>query len=314
MKRIAGVLALAAMLTLAGCNGILSGDQQNTSNSTVTPVNVPTDQPTQTPAQELTPGITEAGIENFSAVLSAQSNYLSERSFTTNSTTRASAANGTVLYSWNGTYQKGNADGGTLATTGINDAAGSFRSSAIPTRIEAWITPEDTIYQQRSYRNMTPEYTQAEASHELYGVYGGTTLQSTFIYYNESNTQVVQNERNGTPLYIVSGERTNTETGNESIRLTVDQQGFIHEIVIITKNANERGRKYVTRASFSKIGETESHEPPEWFSEAKQQTQPRTSSIPTANTTHLGTSESPTSAATESGNTTIDGLVETTTA
>jgi hypothetical protein len=124
---------------------------------------------------------------------------------------------------------------------------------------------------------MTPEYTQAEASNELYGIYGGTTLQSTFIYCNESNTRVVQRERNGTPLYVVSGERTNTETGKESIRLTLDQQGFIHEIVIINENGNERGQRYVTRSSFSKVGETEPPQPPEWLDEARQQTGSQTS-------------------------------------
>ena len=54
LKRIAGVLALAAMLSLAGCNGIFGGDQQNntTSNATVTPLDVPTDQPTARSGQQ----------------------------------------------------------------------------------------------------------------------------------------------------------------------------------------------------------------------------------------------------------------------
>lgn len=152
---------------------------------------------------------------------------------------------------------------------------------------------------------------------DLYSEFGGTRLASALIFYDESNTQVVERERNGTPLYIVTGERVISSTANESIRLAVDQQGFIHEFEIVSETGSAADSRYVTQASFSKVGETEAPQPPEWLDEARQQTQLRTTNGATAGTTHLGTSESSMDAATdanENSNTTIDELVESTTA
>ena len=334
-RKIILCVGLAALLVLAGCggtdqdmnvpttgSGATAVDEPNSptattanapSSTTATVGGEPTDQSTPSSGQELAPGITAAGISDFSAVIAAHDEYLSNQSFTANSTYSYQAANGTALYSWNQTLQRGTSESGVASTIEIRGNNDYSQNGEGLTHIESWVPQEGTLYQQREYRNGTTNYERQQVN-DLYSESGGTSLMSALALLDESNTQVVERERNGTPLYIVTGERVISSTTNESVRLAVDQQGFIHEFEIVTETGSAANSRYVTQASFSRVGETKAPEPPEWLDEARQQTQPRTTNGASAGTTHLGTSESSTSAATESGNTTIDGLVETTTA
>ena len=111
-KRIAGVVALAAMVAFAGCNGILGGDQQNntTSNATMTPLDVPTDQPTASPASQLAPGLTSTGVTNRALLLNAQRAFLENHSTVTRTNTTVTAANGTILFSIHQTIRADSSD------------------------------------------------------------------------------------------------------------------------------------------------------------------------------------------------------------
>lgn len=314
-KRIAGVLALAALLAFAGCNGILSGDQQSntTSNATVTPLDVPTDQPTASPGQQLVPGLTSEGVTNGAALMRAQSAFLESHSTVTRSNTTVTAANGTILYSIHQTIRRGQSSEAVALSANFTGSASGGQNV---TELEGWATDEGS-YIRRTYENGSVTYSESTGQITAGGVLGPTGLSTYLSAAEQGNASVVTRESNGSPQYLVSGELFASDL-NTTYRLTIDEQGVTRDLLAIRPNPGEMGEEIRAHATLESTG-NESLEAPAWLSEAKQQTQPPTTTMPTATdeTTHLGTSESSTSAATEAnenGNTTIDGLVETTTA
>ena len=309
LKRIAGVLSLA------GCNGIFGGDQQNntTSNATVTPLDVPTDQPTASPAPQLAPGLTSAGVTNGAALMRAQSAFLESHSTVTRTNTSVVAPNGTILYSIHQTIRESQSSEAVALSANFT---GSVAGDRNVTQLEGWTTDEGS-YIRRTYKNGTTSYSQIPSG-ELTadgGVLGPTGLSDYLSAAEQGNVSVVTQEANGSPQYLVSGELFASDL-NTTYRLTIDEQGVTRDLLAIRPNPGEMGQEIRAHATLESTG-NESLEPPAWLSEAKQQTQPRTSTMATtpSETTHLGMSESSMGAATETsenGNTTINGLVDTT--
>lgn len=92
MARGGGVL-LAALVVLAGCGG-LAGSTQPT--RTLTPVALPTDEPTPTPVEELAPGLTAAGVASPFRIADAHAGLLGDASFTLRSVRTVRTANGSL--------------------------------------------------------------------------------------------------------------------------------------------------------------------------------------------------------------------------
>ena len=144
---------------------------------------------------------------------------------------------------------------------------------------------------------------------------GPTGLSTYLSDAEQGSVSIVTRETNGSPRYLVSGNLSASGL-DSNYRLTIDEQGVTRDLLTVRRNPTETGEEIRSHATLASTG-NESIEAPAWLSEAEQQTQPRTTNGATAGTTHLGTSESSMDAATdanENSNTTIDELVESTTA
>ncbi|WP_233553794.1 hypothetical protein [Halococcus sp. IIIV-5B] len=325
-KRIVGVLALATMLTVAGCNGILGSNQQNTTNSTVasggdqqtvtnsstvTPLDVPTDEPTASSVQQLAPGLTSAGVTNSGALLRAHTAYLENHSTVTRANSSVVAPNGTVVFSVNQTIHKSR-PGDRIAFS--SNYTGSISDSTNVTRVDGWTVGEET-YVRQTFKNGTTGYAQpAGDSVATDGTLGATTLSTYLSDAEQGNISVETQQVNGSPRYEVAGALSKSNLSTD-YRLSIDEQGVTRDLVAVQPNPTGGNsiRVHVTLESADSVA----LEAPTWLSEARQQTGTPPSSMPTtpASTTHLGTSEYSMDTATdtgENGNTTIDGLVETT--
>ncbi len=309
------------MLTLAGCNGILGGGQQNTTNSTVassgdqqtvtnsstvTPLDAPTDQSTTSSAQQLAPGLTSAGVTNSGALLRAHTAYLENHSTITRANSSVVAPNGTIVFSLNQTIHK--SQSGERIGFSAN-YTGSIPGSTNVTRLDGWTTDGET-YVRQTYQNGTTAYAQPAGDSVLTdGTLGATTLSTYLPDAERNNTSVETQQVNGSPRHVVSGALSESNISAD-YRLSIDEQGVTRDLVAVRPNPTG-GNSVRVHITLENADSTEL-ETPAWLSEARQQTGTPASSMPTARTTHLGTSESSMGAATESANTTIDGLVETT--
>jgi hypothetical protein len=324
-KRVAGVLALAALLALAGCNGILGGDQQNTtasSNSTITATDGTTEptvtdagesttRPTEAAGRALAPGLSSTGVTNSGELLRAHTAYLENHSTITRANSSVVAPNGTVVFSLNQTIHK--SQSGDRIGFSAN-YTGSIPGSTNVTRLDGW-TVDDETYIRQTYENGTIGYAQpAGDSITTDGTLGATTLSTYFSNAEQGNTSVETQQVNGSPRYVVSGALSESNI-TADYRLSIDEQGVTRDLVAVRPNPTD-GNSIRVHATLESADSTEL-EAPAWLSEARQETRPQTSTMPTASTTttHLTTSASSMSAATESGNattTTTEGLVDTT--
>ena len=289
MKRIAGVLALAAMLTLAGCNGVLSGgDQQSTtSNSTVTPVDVPTDQPTATSAKQIAPGLTDEGVTSAGELMDAQTAFLANHSTVTHLNTSVIAQNGSRLFTMDQTIHRSPSGDPVRATINYT---GSIPGYTNVTRLDSWTT-DDGAYVRKTFENGTTTYSESLGRANAGSALSATTL-STYLSEADRNTSsVVTRDVNGSPRYLVSGNLTESDSPT-NYRLTIDEQGVTRDLLVVRPNFGDSGEEIRAHATIESTG-NESLEAPEWLSEARQQTRStQTTNGATASTTYLGTSES----------------------
>lgn len=266
------------MLTLAGCNGILGGDQQNntTSNATVTPLDVPTDQPTASPASQLAPGLTSEGVTNGALLLNAQRAFIENHSTVTRTNTTVTAANDTILFSIHQTIR---ADSSDEAVALSANYSGSVSGDRNVTQLDGW-TSDGGTYVRRIYENGTTIYSQSPSgSVTAGGVLGPTGLSTYLSAAEQGNVSVVTRETNGSPRYLVSGNLSASGL-DSNYRLTIDEQGVTRDLLTVRRNPTETGEEIRAHATLASTG-NESIEAPAWLSEARQQTQPRTSTIPT---------------------------------
>lgn len=88
MKR--AILVLVCLLALSGCDAL--SEPSGTATETLTPADVPT----QTPVQQIAPGVTTSGVEQVSVLAAAHNASLQNRSYTRYVNETALYVNGTV--------------------------------------------------------------------------------------------------------------------------------------------------------------------------------------------------------------------------
>ncbi|WP_160133946.1 hypothetical protein [Halococcus salsus] len=290
-RRVAGVLALAVLLAFAGCNGILGTEQQNstTSGSTVTAAAVPTDQPTASPAEQLAPGLTSAGVTSANELTNAQAAFLEDHSTVTRTNTTVTAANGTVLFSLRETIRAGSSDEVVALSANYS---GSVSGDRNVTRLDGW-TGEQGTYVRRIYENGTTIYSRSPSGGlTAGGALGPTELAAYLSDAEQGNASVVTRETNGSPRYLVSGSFSASSL-DSNYRLAIDEQGITRDLLSVRQNPTGTGEEIRSHATLESTG-NESLEAPAWLSEARQRTRITASSMATTGTetTHPEPSES----------------------
>ena len=272
MRRKIGIVLIAALVILAGCSGLFVGDRGDSerSTSTVTPMAVPTDEPTPTPTPQLAPGLTQQGIVDRSALLSAHDSYLQNRSFTLHTNQAALASNGTLYSGFQSTLQVGPPETGVYytgnATYPLNktDTGYNFSGNRSPIlHRESWSTG-DHYFQKQTFTNETTIYAQQRGEGQLRG---GYYLNHTIESFGANNTSVQRQQRNGSTYYLVQGDiqRGASYTyENRSLRLLIDERGLIHKSHLEYK-LSEGGQTLVFNYELSDVGDTEPPDRPSWI-------------------------------------------------
>ena len=320
-RSVALCVGLAALLVLAGCGGTDQDMNVPTTGSGATAVDEPTSQPTQTSNQTTSLGITNAGITDMQALVDAHAAFIANHSTVTRTNATAVAPNGSVLYTVNGTTRTGVSDGSVVATAddrisySVNYTGERFGPNSTLTHTDGFLM-DGELYLRETHENGSVNYVHRSngGSANSYGL--STTLISGYLGdANQTNAPVETRQVNGSTRYVVAGNLSRSEQPTH-YRLSIDQQGVTRDFRVTRPVFGKEAYQEHTHSTIESTGSDEPLEVPSWVEEAKRQTgQQTTSGSATGDeTTHLGTSESPTSAATESGNTTIDGLVKTTTA
>lgn len=270
MRRTIAAVLLSVLVVLAGCSGVFGGGDE--SAETVTPVAVPTDEPTPTPVPQLAPGVTERGIESPRALIDAHRSFLQNRSFTQRSNSTALAANGSVILQATSTARAG-PQGKRLHS--VIERNGSFTSrepTTISTRSEAWWGGEQYLVK-RTFPNGTTTYSRPPIDTTRVDIATGT-LPYLLGSFDTNNTTVTDHQsRNGTTLYRINGTSDVPRQPNTTLELLVDSRGVIHEYTTIRRLSADSGvSKSVTRTRLVAIGETDAPERPSWIETAKNRT------------------------------------------
>ena len=232
------VVLFAAMVVLAGCNGVaLSGD--DTPARTVTPAAVPTDEPTPTAVPRLAPGLAEGGVTDAFALGEAHASALDGVSYTLHEEFTVEYANGTA-------YNRGSTDAHLAANDSryyvLQNASGLlFGGGAFARAI--WSNGErvlvaDTTNESTSYDSPRNVEGESMPPREALTI-DPTKRQQLYAYLGSVETRVTGTEtRNGTTLHRV--ESTNvtnpaafevqwTDPRDLSLVAFVDSRGLVHE-------------------------------------------------------------------------------------
>ena len=313
-----GWTGLVLLLAVAGCGG--TDHDMNMPTNMTTTSDEPTGQLTQTATQTNALGITSAGVTNASALMDAHATFRQNHSTVTYTNASAVAPNGSVLYTVNGTTRTSVSDGSVVTTAddrvsySVNFTGDRFGPNSTLTRVNGFAMDGER-YLRETHENGSVNYIQQSSggtadSHGL-----STTLISGYLGdANQTNASVETQQVNGSTRYVVTGNLSRADRPTH-YQLSIDEQGVTHDFRV---SRPVLGMEDYQKRSHSMIESTGGEKPlqvPSWVEEAKRQTGQQTSGDSTTadETTHLAPSESSREAATDSGNTTIDRLVETTT-
>lgn len=315
-RQLASIAAIIALFTLAGCNGVFgNAGQQNTTNSTVAAVDVPTDQPTEMPAEELAPGLTSEGVSDPGALIDAQRAFVYKHSTVTHANTTISAPNGTAVFTIEQTVRRSQSSNETAYTFNVTGTDPTYTGSSNVSRVDAWET-EDRLYTRRSYQNGSVTYNQFGGNAGFGPNPLGAEALSAYIFdAQQGNASVTTRQTNSSPRYLLSGNRME-DNDTTNYRLTIDREGVTHGLLVVRPDYTEVGGSARTHITIEESGMTGELQPPLWLGEARQQTRSLTTSMPTTadETTHLAPNESTTGVSTtENENATTDRFVETAT-
>lgn len=242
MKRSIIVVFLVLSISLAGCNSILGPDNEPTSR-TVTPVGVPTDNPTPTPIPQLAPGLTKHGVVDQFALGEAHASVLNGTSFTHHYETTVRSANGTIEYQTKSsvrvTANRSRYDV-KLYVLGFNQTSGYST--------EQWSNGTRVIMAQRSAENTSYRIVRGLDGEPISSNFGNQGIlrsnpassQSVYRLFSGVETRVVgKTHQNGSTLYEVAATNvTNpttfalagtTERRNFSFRALVTPAGLVKE-------------------------------------------------------------------------------------
>jgi hypothetical protein len=277
MRNSIPIVLFAAAVVLAGCNGLVLGGDE-TSTSTLTPVAVPTDEPTPTPVSRLAPGLTGQGVTNAFALGEAHASALDDTSYTMRESHTVEYANGTV-------YNHGTTD--VRLTT--NESRYSLHQNASGTLFGGgtfaraiWSNGERVITAET-----TNDSTSYDAPRNVEGepipprealMFDSTKRQQLYAYLGAVETRVTdRTTRNGTTLYRVAATNVTdpaafevqwTNPRNLSLVALVDSRGLVHEYRLdYTATLGGSPVDINRRVRYTDLGNTTVERPP-WYDEA----------------------------------------------
>lgn len=285
---------LVVLLLLTGCSGFL-GSGQDSSEVSVTPVDIPTDNPSVAPRGQIAPGVSSTGVYNTSALAYTHARILGNTSFTIRMNLTQHYLNGTQM----------------RQTTGIRRIESGppvlvqshYRSSPQQSEIrhrnrsgplvrDRWHGP-DNMYMRITYANNTTTYNVIPQHLHRNNAYDFTYFQTINQSLSSDDTRISRLTRNGSTYYRIEGtiprEYTSTSRSNKrnsSYRTLIDSRGVIHEYqhTVISSGPNETAVHIHFNISFRKIGNTTVRQP-SWVETARNRTEPtnRTTTVRSRN-------------------------------
>lgn len=231
------IVLLIFSVALAGCSSFLPGGSE-TPADTVTPANVPTNQPTATPVPQLAPGLTGNGVSDADALGAAHAAVLENTSYTLVENSSVRYRNGTPYHRSNKTVKLA-ANGSRYYVigngTGVQFDGSTFYSSA-------WSNGTQALTAQGYDDNIS-----YDGTFDL----GGRTfpIQKTGVrptnhqrlstLFNSVETRVIARERrNGTTFYRVAAinvtstlpfEQEWNHPRNIAFRASISPRGLVRE-------------------------------------------------------------------------------------
>jgi hypothetical protein len=274
-------VAVVILVLVSGCNGLFGSDKTTPS---VTPAAVPTDSPTRaTPDQQIAPGVSDNGITNASALLTAHTAILNNTSFTRRQNTTTLYTNGSVIFRGMSILRAGDRGEGFYRRL-TYDWRSPISTRIVRERIETWSNGDQT-FSQIIFSNNTTRYARSSQSFRADASGPPTTasmlrsivqLPGTLLTPANS-TIVTYTTRNDTQMYRIHS-MFHTSSMSYTIELLVDERGVIHESTII-RVPTHSAKISITSASYSNIGTTVPPDQPPWYSRAKNATTPTEANI-----------------------------------
>jgi hypothetical protein len=264
-------------LVIAGCGSQIGGEEQP-SVSEVTPASVPPTATTPPPPPTLAPGVTAAGISNFSALKRAHLAVLENTSYTYRSRTVVGFPNGTIDSNWTSGWKAG--ANRTYRRARRRGTPPWRPAQSQPPRIEWYYTDERALIA-RTLANGTTVYGSIRSAPEdgpLWRRPREEIATATFDFVVPNATRVYNRSgTNGTEVYRLGAgtisesevfRRHGTPPRNGSLRLSVTARGLIERARWRYTVTTDSGVLTVsTSIRYSKVGTT-SVSRPAWYEEA----------------------------------------------
>lgn len=273
---------LVVLLLLAGCSGFL-GSRGGPPEVSVTPADVPSDNPTVAPRGQIAPGVTATGVYNASALAHAHARILGNTSFTIRMNLTHHYPNGTLAQSTTGirrveTGPPLNVRVHYLLSVEQSVLRHSNRSSVLA--VNLWYDSENR-YQRTIYTNNTTKY-----DTHSFRFRRGAPYQLTYAWrinrtLSTADTQVTRLTRNGSTYYRIEGtipskyHSTSPSTKqNSSYWMLIDSRGVVHEYHHTVTSSGPNGTTVHIHLDiyFQKIGNTTVTRPT-WVETARNRTE-----------------------------------------
>ena len=255
---------------LAGCNGVFGGDAEGPER-TLTPVAVPTDEPTPTPVPQLAPGLTGEGVVNASVLAAAHDAALDGTSYTERRTVTYRARNGTPIRRIESVTRVAN--DGRFRITKRWSGSTSLRRVAYYDDGERLLVATTNAGNATTYRRASSGTVAAQRS--SVAAAGSRRIETMFV---ASETVVAgRTERDGTTVYrlvpAASRRTPDTATGLDrsvSVRADITEQGLVRSYTLVQRLSGEGAdgaATIVVSTRYSQVGSTDV-ERPAWYDSA----------------------------------------------
>jgi hypothetical protein len=253
---------------LAGCNGVFGGNAEGPER-TLTPVAVPTDEPTPTPVPQLAPGLTGEGVVNASVLAAAHDATLDGASYTERRTVTYRARNGTPIRRIESVTRV--ADDGRFRITKRWNGSTSLRRAAYYDDGERLLVATTNAGNATTYRRASSGTVAAQRS--SVAAAGSRRIETMFV---ASETVVAgRTERNGTTVYRLVPAATpsrspGTTTGLDrsvSVRADITEQGLVRSYTLTQRLSGEGAdgaATIVVSTRYTRVGATDVERPP-WY-------------------------------------------------
>ena len=275
MQRGLRVVLVVLLIASAGCT---SGGEQTTAPTEDTSASGATLADTSsTVTPQFPPGVSEAGVENVSAILTAHKSHLQNRSFTAKINTTGLTANGSIDSESMGTLQVGGPGEGTRI---------QHESKRGPGSREIWYN-NSTYFVAITDPGLSSSSALATSNNTTY-LSRGSKQRSSYqsIYSDLENASVGENTttsrvtRNGRNLVRIQGLTWNdTESQKTSVlSLLVGSQGVIWNYTSNTtypaRDTQSNTTYRIYNIQITSVNESAGPEPPAWVPTAANRTDP----------------------------------------